>query len=195
LKDPLGLVRGFADHVAPYSDAHLVVAGPPIAAVSDDPEGFETLAETRKLWSSLAVDLRARIHLACLPMVDTEENAAIVNALQRRASVVIQKSLAEGFGLTVAEAMWKERPIVAAAVGGIQDQLSDGVSGLLIDPTDLRAFGRAVLRLLEDPSFAANLARAAHVRCREEYLAPKHLGRYVGLLETLLSGARSVEVP
>ena len=195
LKDPVGLVRGFAEYVAPRSDAHLVVAGPSVAAVSDDPEGFETLAEVRKVWSGFAPDLRARIHLACLPMDDPEENAAIVNALQRRASIVIQKSLAEGFGLTVAEAMWKERPIVAARVGGIQDQLSDGVSGLLIDPTDLPAFGRAVLSLLEDPSLASKLARAAHLRCREEYLASKHLTRYVRLLEVLLSGRGSPEGP
>ena len=66
---------------------------------------------------------RARIHLACLPMDDVEENAAMVNALQRRADVVVQKSLAEGFGLTVAEAMWKARPVVASRVGGIQDQI------------------------------------------------------------------------
>jgi trehalose synthase len=189
LKDPLGLVQGFASHVAPYADAHLVVAGPSVGAVSDDPEGFEALAETRGLWSSLDDDVRDRIHLVCLPMQDSEENAAMVNALQRRAAIVVQKSLAEGFGLTVAEAMWKERPIVASSVGGIQDQLSDETNGLLIDPRNLAAFGRAVLTLLENRSFAAKLGRAAHDRCREEYLAPKHLTRYVSLFKALLSTA------
>ena len=83
-----------------------------------------------------------RVHLACLPMTDIEENAAIVNAIQRRATVVVQKSLAEGFGLTVAEAMWKARPVVASRVGGIQDQIVDGESGILIDdPRDLGQFG------------------------------------------------------
>ena len=65
-------------------------------------------------------------------MDDLQENAAIVNALQRRADVVVQKSVAEGFGLTVAEAMWKARPVVASAVGGIQDQIVDGESGVLV---------------------------------------------------------------
>ena len=71
---------------------------------------------------------RSRVHLACMPMADPDENAAIVNALQRHASVVVQKSLAEGFGLTVTEAMWKRKPVVASAVGGIVDQIEDGVA-------------------------------------------------------------------
>jgi trehalose synthase len=190
LKDPLGLVQGFAYHVAPFSDTHLVVAGPSIAAVSDDPEGQEVLAEVRRFHSTLSAEQRARVHLTSLPMEDADENAAIVNALQRRASVVVQKSLAEGFGLTVAEAMWKSRPIVASRVGGIQDQISNGETGLLVEPRDLPGFGRAVLTLLEQPAYADQLARAAHRRCRQEYLAPKHLERYVTLFETLLSHAR-----
>ena len=121
-------------------------------------------------------------------MDDIEENAAIVNALQRRASVVVQKSLVEGFGLTVAEAMWKEKPIVASRIGGIRDQLVDGESGLLVEPTDLAAYARAVVLLLANPDFGEKLARAAHVRCRQEYLGPRHLTRYVDLFERLLGG-------
>jgi len=186
LKDPLGVIRGFVEYVVPYSDAHLVVSGPQVGAVADDPEGSEVLAQVRALWETFASDLRARIHLACLPMADVEENAAIVNALQRRASIVIQKSLAEGFGLTVAEAMWKERAIVASRVGGIQDQLVNGVSGLLVDPTDLAAYGHAVVTLLNDHEMATRLGKAAHRRCREEYLGPRHLARFVKLFEYLL---------
>ena len=87
------------------------------------------------------------MHLACLPMEDLAENAAIVNALQRRAEVVVQKSSAEGFGLTVAEGMWKARPVVASRIGGIQDQIVDGKSGILLDdptasgPTGMRCGG------------------------------------------------------
>jgi trehalose synthase len=158
-----------------------------VGAVRDDPEGSSTLDEVRRFHSTLAAKTRRRIHLVCLPMEDPEENAAIVNALQRRAAVVVQKSLAEGFGLTVAEAMWKKRPIVASRVGGIQDRLSHGESGLLVEPSDLLACGRAIVALLSDTSFAERLGRAAHGRCREEYLAPKHLTRYVKLLETILS--------
>ena len=97
-------------------------------------------------------------------MSDIAENAAIVNALQRRAAVVIQKSIAEGFGLTVAEAMWKERAVVASAVGGIQDQIVDGESGVLLsDPRDLAAFGSAVVDLLGDRERAAAWA-SRHTR-------------------------------
>ena len=105
--------------------------------------------------------MRRRVHLALLPMDDAEENAVIVNALQRRADVVAQKSLAEGFGLTVAEAMWKGRPVVATRVGGIQDQIEDGRTGYLVEPRDLRAFGEQVSALLLDPH-----ARRAHGRRR-----------------------------
>ena len=80
-------------------------------------------------------------------MDDPLENAIVINALQRHSAVVVQKSLAEGFGLTVAEAMWKTRPVVATAVGGIVDQVIDDETGLLIDnPHDLEAFGAAVDR-------------------------------------------------
>src|SRR5450631_1657220 len=95
-------------------------------------------------------------------MDDNEENAAIVNALQRHSSVVVQKSLAEGFGLTVAEAMWKARPVVASRLGGIQDQIEHGVSGVLLDdPLDLQAFGSAVNALLNDPGAATAMGSSA----------------------------------
>ena len=85
----------------------------------------------------------------------------IVNALQRRADVVAQKSLAESFGLTVAEAMWKGRPVVATRVGGIQDQIEDGRTGCLVEPRDLRGFGERVSALLQDPHAAERMGEAA----------------------------------
>ncbi len=91
--------------------------------MTDDPEGAVVLAEVEAAWQELPRRVRRRVHLALLPMEDTDENAIMVNALQRRADVVTQMSLAEGFGLTVAEAMWKARPVVATRVGGIQDQI------------------------------------------------------------------------
>ncbi|HKQ69514.1 MAG TPA: glycosyltransferase [Polyangiaceae bacterium] len=186
LKDPAGVVQGFADHIARQRECHLVLAGPAVGAVSDDPEGFGVLTEMRALWEALPPPVRARVHLVSLPMDDVQENAVIVNALQRRAAVVVQKSLAEGFGLTVAEAMWKARPIVASRVGGVRDQIRDGASGLLVEPSDLAAYGRAVVRLLTDAPLAKRLGRAAHDRCREEYLGPRHLARYVTLFDALL---------
>jgi trehalose synthase len=191
LKDPLGLAQCFAAYVAPVTDAHLVVAGPAVDAVSDDPEGAEVLGSVRAWCASLPLELARRVHLVCLPMVDVEENAVIVNALQRRAAIVVQKSLAEGFGLTVAEAMWKAKPIVASRVGGIQDQISNGVSGLLVEPRDLAGCGGAVVTLLRDTALAERLGQAAQRRCRDEYLASTHLSRYVTLLESLLSRSRA----
>src|SRR6266516_3139409 len=120
--------------------------------VADDPEAAAVLDECVYRWRALPHAVRSRVHLACTPMADPDEAAAIVNALQRHATIVVQKSLAEGFGLTVAEAMWKEKPIVASDVGGIADQIADGEDGLLVsDPRDLAAFGAALERLLRDP--------------------------------------------
>ena len=95
--------------------------------LTDDPEGAQVLGECRHLRAALPPSKRARVHLCCLPMDDVDENAHLVNALQRHATVVVQKSLLEGFGLTVTEPMWKERPVVASAVGGITDQIEDDV--------------------------------------------------------------------
>lgn len=189
LKDPVGVIRGFAEHVAPHTDdAHLILAGPAVAAVSDDPEGQEVLDECRDEWGSLSPELRERVHLACLPMEDGEENAAIVNALQRRAEVVVQKSIAEGFGLTVAEGMWKARPVVASRIGGIQDQIVHGENGLLLDdPADAAEFGTAVMSLLDDPARAEVIGRAARERVRDEFLGARHLIQYVDLIESLLN--------
>lgn len=189
LKDPVGVIQGFAEHVAfRVDEVHLVLAGPAVAAVSDDPEGQEVLNECRDAWSSLDADVRGKVHLACLPMEDAEENAAIVNALQRRADVVVQKSLAEGFGLTVSEGMWKSRPVVASKIGGIQDQIVHGESGLLIsDPTDLEEYGGAVMAVLEDDERAFQMGRKARDRVRDEFLGARSLIQYVDLFEKLLS--------
>jgi trehalose synthase len=184
LKDHVGVLHGFVDHVADGLGAHLVLAGPAADSVRDDPEGTEVLRQVQQAWSSLPGFKRARVHLACLPMDDLEENGAIVNALQRRADVIVQKSLAEGFGLTVTEAMWKARPIVASQVGGIQDQITHGHSGLLVpDPTDLRSFGGAVRKLLADPERALQMGTEAHRRVCEEYLAPRRLTQEMELIE------------
>jgi trehalose synthase len=119
-------------------------------------------------------------------MADPDEAAAIVNALQRHAAVVVQKSIAEGFGLTVAEAMWKSRPIVASAVGGIVDQIVSGAHGLLVtDPRDLASFGTAVEMLLRDRTEAARLGANARARANAEFLGDRHLEQYGRLLAQL----------
>ena len=150
LKDPLGVIDGFVDHVAPHTDAHLVLRR------SRRRPRWPTIRRARSVYAgaaragaALPAAARERVHLALLPMDDVEENAVIVNALQRRAAVVVQKSLAEGFGLTVAEAMWKSRPVVASRIGGIQDQIEHGETGLLLD----------------DPALAVRVRRRGAASC------------------------------
>jgi trehalose synthase len=187
LKDPLGVIRGFAEFVAPNSDAHLIYAGPAVESVSDDPEGKAVLDEAIRTWSGMPDQQRSRIHLATLPMDDGEENAAMVNALQRHAYAVIQKSTAEGFGLTVAEAMWKARPVVASRIGGIQDQIEDGRTGILLDdPADLEAYGRSVLALLQDEHRAAAIGEAARERVRDDFLGARSLMQHMEMMEGLI---------
>jgi trehalose synthase len=187
LKDPVGVLNAFAEYNRD-KEAHLLLAGPSVAGVSDDPEGAEVLEEVTARRRELPPDQRSRAHLASLPVDDVQENAAMVNAIQRRSDVIVQKSLAEGFGLTVAEAMWKARPMVASRVGGIQDQIEDGVSGVLIDdPTNLEAVARAVDGFISDPARAAEVGKAARQRVIEHFLGTRSLVQYMDLLEKLLS--------
>lgn len=192
LKDPFGVMEGFVAHVLPGTDAHLVLAGPETAAVLDDPEGAEVLRLCIDRWRGLSPEVRRRVHLALLPMADSDENAAMVNALQRSAAVVVQKSIAEGFGLTVSEAMWKARPVVASRVGGIQDQIVDCESGRLVDPTDLESFGAAVSELLLNDELADHMGKAAMERVRMDFLGARHLGQYVDLFERVIAATEAV---
>jgi trehalose synthase len=197
LKDPSGVLVGFTRlDEARVHGAHLVLAGPNIHGVADDPEGVAVLASVAAQWHQLPVELRRRVHLASLPTFDIEENAAIVNALQRHATVIVQKSLHEGYGLTVTEAMWKARPVVASAVGGIQDQIDDGVDGLLLaDATDLDAFAAAITRLFDDPAEARQLGVRAHARVLQRRLALNGLLSYGALIEWMDERSASQWLP
>jgi len=188
LKDMPGVMRGFAEHVAPGGDGYLILAGPEVSGVADDPEGGQVLAECVALWQSLPAAARARVLLVTLPLDDVEENAAMINAIQRHASVIVQKSLAEGFGLTVAEGMWKGRPVVGSAVGGILDQITDGTGLLVRDPADLAAFGSQVRWLLDHPGEAERMGRAGQEHVREHYLGDRHLLQYADLFGSVLGG-------
>ena len=188
LKDHRGVLEAFAAHVDPRSDAHLLLVGPLPVTVPDDPEGAEVFAEVHEAWKALPLERRSTIHLVNLPVVDRIENAVVVNALQRRADVVVQKSLAEGFGLTVAEAMWKARPVVGSSVGGIQDQIVDGVSGLLVPPTDPEALGAAITSLIGDVGYGHAIGHAARDRVRERFLPPHFLGGHLEVVRRILDG-------
>lgn len=188
LKDPVGVMRAFQRLVAGggSNGAELVLAGPNVRGVSDDPEGPQVFEEVVEAWRELPQSVRDRVHLAMLPTTDIEENGAIVNALQRHATIVVQKSLQEGFGLTVAEAMWKQRAVVASAVGGIRDQIEDRKSGLLLkDPTDLDELSSELASLLRDGAERARLGREARERVRTHFLGLSHLIHYARLFEDL----------
>jgi trehalose synthase len=180
LKDQSGTLDAFTTH-CDDPEAHLVLVGP------DDegrPEERAVLEELRRRREGVPAAVRERVHLLSLPVDDRDENAAMVNAIQRRADVIVQKSLAEGFGLSVTEAMWKEKPVIAAQVGGMKDQILDGESGVLIeDPRDLEAFGKAMAALLRDPERRRALGVAAKASVQKGYLTPSHVARYLELIE------------
>lgn len=192
LKDMEGVLHGFAHHVAPQRPAFLALVGPAVTNVADDPEGAAVYADCLLQWRALPPAVRARTLLVTLPLDDIDENAAMVNALQRHARIVAQKSLAEGFGLTVAEAMWKGSPVVGSAIGGITDQIAPGTGILLRDPTDLAAFGAAIRRLLDDQPERSRMGAAAHAYVRANFVGDLHLLRYADVFSALMSrdGAR-----
>jgi trehalose synthase len=174
MKDPVGVLRGFVEVLRSDAarGAHLVLGGPSVAGVIDDPEQPRGLQAVEHAWRGLPDSLREAVHIVQLPMIDNEENAAMVNALQRHATVIVQKSLHEGFGLTVTEAMWKRRPVVASSVGGIRDQIRDGVNGLLVhDPASVGEFSQVLMRALADPALRERLGETGYEDVREHYLS------------------------
>ena len=186
LKDMTGVMHGFAEYVPEGLAAHLALVGPSPNDVSDDPEELEVYRECVAAWKELPEGVRSRVSLVALPMDDMEENAAMVNAIQRHATVVVQKSLAEGFGLTVAEAMWKSRAVIASGVGGIVKQIVPGTGILLAVPSDLRAFGQALVELLTHPDEISELGAQARRHVLSEFVGDWHLGRYARLVYSLL---------
>jgi trehalose synthase len=173
LKDPVGVVRAYRI-VKRYFDCQLVLAG---GGASDDPEGSQVLAETRE-----AAKGDPDIHILELPPAAPVE----VNALQRASTVVIQKSLREGFGLTVAEALWKKKPVVASAVGGIPSQVIHKHTGLLAHSIEGTAY--QIRYLLSHPTLAERLGEQGHKHVREQFLVTGNLKRYLTLFLHLLGG-------
>jgi trehalose synthase len=174
LKDPVGVIRAYKI-VKRYFDCQLVLAG---GGASDDPEGSVVLREVRR-----EADGDPDIHVLELPAWSPLE----VNAFQRASTVVIQKSLREGFGLTVAEALWKKKPVVASAVGGIPTQVIHKHTGLLAHSVEGTAY--QIRFLLSHPEIAARLGEQGHQHVRENFLITQNLRRYLTLF--LLLDARS----
>ena len=172
LKDPVGVVKVF-QIVKKYIDCQLVLAG---GGADDDPEGAKVLAEVREITAN-----DPDIFLLLLPPSSDIE----INALQRASTVVLQKSLREGFGLTVAEALWKSKPVIASAVGGIPLQISHKYSGLLTHTIEGTAF--ALKQLLQNPSYAAKLGENGRENIRRNFLITRHLRDYLLLFIYLLN--------
>jgi trehalose synthase len=190
LKDPTGIIDAFGETVAARTSAHLLLAGPAVGGVEDDPESADVFRSVLARWSGLSSEQRRRVHVVCLPLADVERNAVMVNVLQHIADVVVKKSRAEGFGLGVTEAMWKRRPVVATAVGGQNDQVEHGRTGLLVDdPDDLASFGRAVVDLLRHPAFAARLGHAGRDSVRSRFLPDHHFVAWSRVFESVLGQA------
>jgi trehalose synthase len=166
LKDPVGVIRAYRI-VKRYFDCQLVLAG---GSASDDPEGAVVLKEVQS-----EANGEADIHIIELPAWAPLE----VNALQRASTVVIQKSLREGFGLTVSEALWKKKPVVASAVGGIPVQIIHKHTGLLAHSVEGTAY--QIRFLLSHPEIAVKLGENGHQHVKENFLITQKLKRYMTL--------------
>lgn len=169
LKDPLGVIEAYLQ-VKKYIDCQLVLAG---GGATDDPEGVEVLEEVKE-----KAKQDKDIHILLLPQNDIE-----VNALQRASTVIMQKSLREGFGLTVAEALWKAKPVVASNVGGIPLQIKHKYSGLLCHSVRGAAF--ALKQLLNSPAYAKRLGENGREHIRNNYLITRHIRDYILLFLSL----------
>jgi trehalose synthase len=169
LKDPLGVIEAYL-LVKKYIDCQLILAG---GGATDDPEGLKVLDEVR-----LKAKQDKDIHILLLPQNDIE-----VNALQRASTVLVQKSLKEGFGLTVSEALWKAKPIVASNVGGIPLQVKHKYSGLLCHSIEGAAF--AIKQLLNNPAYAEKLGKNGKEHIRNNFLITRHIKDYLLLFLSL----------
>jgi trehalose synthase len=165
----------------------LVLAGPAPEAIQDDPEAQEVLAELRDLYVNLNPAIQDDIAIITLPMRSLEQNALMVNALQRASTLVVQNSLREGFGLTIAEAMWKRIPVLSnARAVGPRTQMRDGLDGRLIeDPTSLPQLERAIGEMLADPAARTEWGRNGQRRVHELFLVTSQLRSWGRLLAKL----------
>ncbi len=169
LKDPLGVIEAYS-LVEKYIDCQLVLAG---GLAEDDPEGVKVFEEVKE-----KAKKDKNIHVLLLPHNDIE-----INALQRASAVIVQKSLKEGFGLTVTESLWKAKPVVASNVGGIPLQIKHKYSGLLCHSTEGCAF--SIKQFLNSPDYANRLGQNGREHIRQNFLLTRHLRDYMLLFLSL----------
>ncbi len=179
LKDPIGVVKVYKK-VKKYTDCQLVLAG---GGATDDPEGMKVLDEVRE-----AAEGDDDIHILFLPPSSDIE----INAIQRASTIILQKSLKEGFGLTVAEALWKSKPVIAGAVGGIPLQIKHQYSGLLSYSIDGTAY--YLKQLLNEPRFARELGINGRNHIKDNFLITRHVRDYLLLFLFMLNEQDIVEL-
>jgi len=172
-KDPIGVVEAFKI-VRKKIDCRLVLCG---NMATDDPEGFSILEQVRKKANHLIENNDV--------IIITDESMILVNVLQRISDIIIQKSLREGFGLTVTEALWKARPVVASNVGGIPLQVIDGKTGFLVGPNDIQGCADRTVELLKNPNLAEKMGLAGREHVRKNFLMTRLLSDYLDLLHYL----------
>jgi len=166
-KDPLGVIQAYR-LVKKHHELQLILAG---GGATDDPEGESALAEVRK-----AAEDDPDIQILLLPPDANLE----INALQRVANIVLQKSLREGFGLTVAEAMWKGKPVIGGFTGGITVQVVYGITGFTVNSVEGAAY--QIHYLLDNPEMIAKMGQDAKEYVRQNFLITRHLGDYLALM-------------
>jgi trehalose synthase len=191
LNDPLTVINWFVDHLASRTAAHLMVAGPDLRAVADDPRAPAILERATDRLRRLPGALATQIHLAMLPSDDPQESAAVLNAMERRATIVLQQTRGGGFGMTALESMWKRRPVICSRVGAFQDYITDGVTGVLRDPDDRESLADAAMQLLANKDRRERMGAAARDRVRRHFLLPRELADWAALIERLLTDAAS----
>jgi trehalose synthase len=179
LKDPVGVIQAYK-LAKKYVDCQLVLAG---GGASDDPEGAVVLAEVM----NEAGDDPDVIILNLPPW-----SALEINALQRASTIVVQKSLKEGFGLTVTEALWKNKPVIAGAVGGIPTQVIHKLTGVLVHSVEGCAY--QIRYLLTHPEFAKQLGRNGHEHSKENFLLTSNVKRWLILFQQMLGLNKPVKV-
>ena len=173
-KDPAGVIKIFKK-VKSKIDCRLVLCG---SMAVDDPEGIKVYEQILNCAQKM-IDNKDII-------IFNIESDILVNVLQRISSVIIQKSIKEGFGLTVSEALWKETPVVASNVGGIPLQITDGENGFLVKSLDYNGFADRIIYLLENPSKAEQIGKKGKETVREKFLITRLLADYIDLFNELI---------
>jgi len=173
-KDPEGVIEVFK-LVKEKVDCRLVLCG---NMAMDDPEGWMIYEKVKRKAGRMIENKDI--------MLITSENNILVNALQRSSAVIIQKSIREGFGLTVTEALWKGKPVAASNVGGIPLQIKDGENGFLLEPDDTKEFADRIVRILQNPDMAEEMGRKGREVVRKNFLLTRLLSDYLDLLKDMM---------